>query len=159
MRILLIGLLLAACAGAPSPEELTENLRSDSKLAYTIKNYQVTSCKQGCLVDESDFVENCYTHSRTEKRECVKECPLYVRQFLCVDLQKEEGAEDRFYVITPAEWQADVAHLSGIYFNEQLLAHIHQLEFLCEQDLAVCENHYELLEAIQKFHYEIKESK
>lgn len=134
-------------------KEIAKPLRSDSKLAYTIKKYQVTTCKEACLVEAEHQVERCYEHA-TGVSECVAECPLQYLQFLCTDLQKEEDDPQRYYVITPANWQKDVSHLAGYYFHEQIKKHIAQPEFMCEQDMAICENHFEVIEALQRFYYE-----
>lgn len=158
LSLLLISLFLVSCGGKVSPKDLVKDLRSDSKLAFTIKNFQTTTCKENCLVGKEYWEENCWKDLVTEEIRCVDECPLAYLQFICIDLQKEVDDERRKYVIAPDEWQKDVAHLFGYYAHSQIRNHLSQPLFLCDQDLALCENHFEPIQALQRFIFEYEET-
>ena len=59
-----------------TPEDIVKPLRSDSKLAYTIKRIQVTTCKNNCLVESEHWIEECWFDEEDQKERCVKRCPL-----------------------------------------------------------------------------------
>ena len=154
---------LLGCGNGFDPQEIVKPLRSDSKLAYTIINHQVTTCKEECL---SDFlVQECYERYLEEGedsdpaciQECINVCPLQYIEFHCIDLQKELNDPRRYYVIKTYDWQRDVRHLTGYYFHTQIKRLIAQPMFMCEQDLALCQNHFEPIKALQRFLYEIEE--
>lgn len=175
-------LFLFSCGGDLTPDEIVKPLRSDSKLAYTIKKYQTTTCKNSCLVEKKYWYDNCYEDKEVDPKsidkavesspdvyyctdkngnklpdclkKCVKECPLKYVEFLCIDLQKEEGQPNRRYSIKPYEWQRDVSFLAGYYFHSQIKKLIAQPEFMCEQDFAICENHFEPIQTLKKFIHE-----
>ena len=153
MRAALLALFAISCAGGVSPQDLTQGLTSDDKLAVVLKRYQFTTCKTTCLIGER--VEQKYTNPDTGEAEVWRECPLDYREFLCIDLYKQDGAGNHvFYKLSPQEWQESAAHLFGFYSHEQIKSGIAQIEFLCEQDFSVCENHFEPLKALKDFYYE-----
>ena len=56
--------------------------------------------------------------------------------------------------MSPYEWQEFASTLFGYYNHQQIVKVITQEEFICSQELAVCENNYELIEALKDFHFE-----
>ena len=153
MRALFLFCFLVGCAGGGNPTEFLKPVTSDNKLAVVIKRYQYTTCKTSCLVDE--YEQQAYANPDTGDIESWLQCPLDYMEFICIDLYKtDDKGENVVYKLSPQEWQEEAAHLFGFYSHEQIKQGISQVEFLCGQDFAKCEDHLEPLQALVQFHYE-----
>ena len=155
MKALILCLfLLAGCTGDEllNKLELTKGLTSDKKLAIVIKKFQMSTCKETCLTDNYDKID--YTNLDTGETESYYECPLNFREYLCIDLYKDKDGKRGSYKLNPHQWQTGLSHLFGYYSHEQIKKGIEQIEFLCSQDFAICEDNFEALNSIKEYYYE-----
>ena len=150
MKYILL-LLLTGCS-AVNPLKLTESLTSDNKLAITLKKYQITTCKTTCLADE--YETKIYKNPDTDIVEEYYECPLRYREFICLEIMPGGDGKHNVYKLSPRQWQQDADHLFGFYNHEEIKSIISEVEFVCEQDFAVCESHYEVIKALKQYFYE-----
>lgn len=138
-------LLFVSCAELGDLDKL-KPLTRNNKLAFTLYNYNTIICEKNCLLDA--LLEDVYIHSLTGKQESYRYCPHSHTVFQCYD-----KGNDRFYVMTPGQWQNDAQFLFDYFHTGQIKKILAQVDFICEQDFALCKNQYDLIKTLEEFAY------
>lgn len=154
MKYILIAMLfLIGCGGGGIPQELIQPTVNE-KIALTLQRYQDTKCLNHCIIEK---VESCYTDIETEQERCVKVCPIQYKGFKCTDLYADETGKRNVYWIGAADWQEYIEHHTIISFLKQNVSQLTQLDYLCDHDLILCENHYEVIEVLRDYVINLEE--